>query len=328
MQTGDTVLRDQCETGGDHLTRAEVVNPALLKKISSSANRADESLEDARWNAQATPYRALGLFWRWPREVKPELVKTYVINLPESGDRLRMVASRLSAEGVEFERWPGVLVPEQLGTYLHLLNPTFAAEPDLLGRLAASPGTLGCALAHFALWNAASGRGRLSQEGIESTGEQSNTSACTTGETGGDHYLLVLEDDVKLSPKAIHFFNTYIQSTPSNWDAINLSACLAYGAAERTEEGVFFRAVPTSSEHNLWTSAMAFRNRSLPKLLALVKEHYGAPRPDVPSLRPLNIDQFLCLYSDSLSYYILPESCKLASQHSHLESIRNQRDGS
>ena len=87
-------------------------------------------------------------------------------------------------------------------------------------------GTLGCALAHLSLWaHAARQRQRPStrsaggdevscgNEASSGGAEGVSTSAAADAERAcsGEAYLLVLEDDLSLSPSAIAMFHAYVQ---------------------------------------------------------------------------------------------------------------------
>jgi GR25 family glycosyltransferase involved in LPS biosynthesis len=93
-----------------------------------------------------------------------------------------------------------------------------------------STGTLGCALAHFSLWSDVAAKqdhlrhilADVDQEapsqGVGVDKEHYMDARCESARTQLEkleqEYILVLEDDVILSPHAIHRFHAYVQVRP------------------------------------------------------------------------------------------------------------------
>ena len=140
------------------------------------------------WENPLIDYRAI------PERFQLEPVKTYVINLAASSDRMKRMEARLCAEGIEFERFEGVdgsqVSPE---LFMH----AYQKDRSIMRRKM-SDGEFGNFLSHRRLW-----------EKVEKTS-------------------VIFEDDVKLAERFSERLTSLIAHAPEKWDIIYLGCCSSY----------------------------------------------------------------------------------------------------
>lgn len=130
-------------------------------------------------------------------------LKLYVINLPKSVERRKLIEANLQSLGLDYEIFPAVdgrnLTPDQQSlvktedkVYLPMAGGRKLLVEDKL-----SPGEIGCALSHLQVY----------QRILDS----------------GDDQAAVIEDDCILTPKFLEALDG-ISQLPDDWDLVNFSS--------------------------------------------------------------------------------------------------------
>jgi GR25 family glycosyltransferase involved in LPS biosynthesis len=197
-----------------------------------------------------------------------------MINLDKDKDRW----NRYQNSSLPIQRFPGFYGKDL--NRKELIEEKIIHPQNRLG-----DGQLGCALSHLTLW----------EESISYSDKP---------------YVLILEDDVTLSPDIIDKINALESYFPENWDILFLGGCNVHG--KKYNERFL---IPTENNrlYNLCLHAVMFRKKSIPKILEKMKPL------DIP------IDNKLREHYDDFNVYFTYPN--LINQNKELISIRREIDG-
>ena len=118
-------------------------------------------------------------------------IKTYIINLDRSPDRLKDMTEKCKKANLNFERFPAY-DGSKLNLNKMIDDKILVKENNMM------IGAIGCSMSHLNLWKQSIDR--------------------------GDEIVLVLEDDCIIPENFWEKFNIYYKQLPSNWDLFYLGA--------------------------------------------------------------------------------------------------------
>ena len=156
-------------------------------------------------------------------------IKTYVINLDESRDRLKLISDECKREELNFERFSAIN-----GRKLDIKNM------DIVENKKMDKGAIGCSLSHINLWKKA--------------------------KKNGDKMFIVLEDDCILKSNFKGKLNKLIEEAPKNWDIIYLGGSNLKG--KKISENLMKPVkVAKKSTNNTGTYGMLINSKCVDTLL-------------------------------------------------------------
>lgn len=157
-------------------------------------------------------------------------IKTYVINLDRSPDRLKDITENCKKANLNFERFPAYD-----GSKLNLnklINDNLLIKENKM-----MIGAIGCSMSHLNLWKQSIDR--------------------------GDKLVLVLEDDCIIPENFWEKFNKYYKQLPSNWELFYLGASNINGKKISDNILIPNKNIASTSTENTGMYAMLIKKKIL-----------------------------------------------------------------
>ena len=173
------------------------------------------------------------------QDYKTSIDKIYCINIEESKDRWDTIRKNAKKEGLKINRFNAV------NGKIHDLNDLEEIHKIKINKKL-KKGTVGCALSHI-----------LALRRIKSE--------------NNDH-VLIIEDDIKITPRLNQKINSYLKEIDFDFDIIFLGGCNIYGESYKEK---FIKPVNIKQKkryrHNLCCHAMLIKKKNVDKILEALK---------------------------------------------------------
>ena len=155
-------------------------------------------------------------------------IKTYLINLDRSTDRLKDMTEKCKKANINFERFPAY-DGSKLNLNKMIDDKILVKESNMM------VGAIGCSMSHLNLWKQCINR--------------------------GDELVLVIEDDCIIPENFWEKFSNYYKQLPQNWDVFYLGASSING--RKISDNILIPNIISASTENTGTYAMLIKKSIL-----------------------------------------------------------------